>query len=97
MKKASQPWIDPHQLKCIDGTWYKGDRVVVTADVTRKRELIKAHHDLPIHGHPGISKTIQIVERNYWWPQMRKDITDYVQGCVVQCGLSTAQGQQPPH
>jgi hypothetical protein len=77
-----KPWIDPHQLKCIDGTWYKGERVVVTADVTDKRKLIKAHHDLPIHGHPGISKTIQIVERNYWWPQMRKDIADYVQGCA---------------
>jgi hypothetical protein len=20
-----KPWIDPHQLKRIDGTWYKGD------------------------------------------------------------------------
>jgi hypothetical protein len=81
-EECLKPWIDPHQLKSIDGTWYKGDRVVVTADVNGKRELIKAHHDLPIHGHPGISKTIQIVERNYWWPQMRKDITDYIQGCA---------------
>jgi hypothetical protein len=81
-EECLKPWIDPHQLKRINRTWYKGDRVVVTADINGKRELIKAHHDLPIHGHPGISKTIQIVERNYWWPQMRKDITDYVQGCA---------------
>jgi hypothetical protein len=25
---------------------------------------------------------IQIVEQSYWWPQMQKDITDYVQGCT---------------
>jgi hypothetical protein len=30
----------------------------------------------------ALAKQIQLVERNYWWPQMRKDITDYVQGCA---------------
>jgi hypothetical protein len=44
------------------------------------------HHDTPVHGHPGISKTIQIMERNYWWPQICKDIKDYIQGCAdCQC------------
>jgi hypothetical protein len=77
-----KPWIDPHQLKCINNVWYKGDQVVIMEDVAGKRSLIQAHHDLPIHSHPGISKMIQIVEQNYWWPQMCKDITDYVQGCA---------------
>jgi hypothetical protein len=77
-----KPWIDPHQLKCLNGTWYKEGQVVVTDDLEGKRSIIKVHHDPPVHGHPGISKTIQLVERNYWWPQMRKDIADYVQGCA---------------
>jgi hypothetical protein len=77
-----KPWIDPHQLKCLNGLWYKEGRVVVTEDLEGKRNIIKVHHDPPVQGHPGISKTIQLVERNYWWPQMRKDITDYVQGCA---------------
>jgi hypothetical protein len=81
-EECLKPWVDPHQLKCLNGTWYKEGRVVVTEDLEGKRRIIKAHHDLPVHGHPGISKTVQIVERNYWWPQMRKDITDYVQGCA---------------
>jgi hypothetical protein len=25
-----KPWVDPHQLKCLNGTWYKEGRVVVT-------------------------------------------------------------------
>jgi hypothetical protein len=75
-------WVDPHQLKCLNGMWYKEGRVVVTEDLEGKRKIIKAHHDPPVHGHPGISKTVQLVERNYWWPRMRKDITDYVQGCA---------------
>jgi hypothetical protein len=89
-----KPWIDPHQLKCLNGTWYKEGRVVVTEDLEGKRNIIKVHHDPPVHGHPGISKTIQLVERNYWWPQMRKDITDYVQGMRR---LSTPQSQQPSY
>jgi hypothetical protein len=42
----------------------------------------RAHHDPPVHGHPGINRTTQIVERNYWWPQLRQDVKDYVQGCA---------------
>jgi hypothetical protein len=77
-----KPWIDPQQLKQVDGIWYKEGRVVVTGGLTAKRQLINSHHDPPVYGHPGISKTIQLLERYYWWPQMRKDITDYVKGCA---------------
>jgi hypothetical protein len=75
-------WIDPHQLKQHQGIWYKDGRQVVTGDMEAKRHLIQSHHDSPVHGHPGISKTIQLVERLYWWPQMQMDITEYVKGCA---------------
>jgi hypothetical protein len=47
-----------------------------------KKEVIKAHHDPPSQGHPGIKRTTQLVERLHWWPGMRKDILDYVKGCT---------------
>jgi hypothetical protein len=56
--------------------------VVVTDELSGKRDIIRAHHDPPVHGHPGINRTTQIVERNYWWPQLRQDVKDYVQGCA---------------
>jgi hypothetical protein len=77
-----KPWIDPHQLKQHQGVWYKDGRQVVTGDMKAKRSIIQLHHDIPIHGHPGISKTIQLTERLYWWPRMRLDITEYVKGCA---------------
>jgi hypothetical protein len=77
-----KPWIDPHQLKQHQGVWYKDGRQVVTGDIEDKRHLIQSHHDTPVHGHPGISKTIQLTERLYWWPKMRMDITEYVKGCA---------------
>jgi ribonuclease HI len=56
------PWIDPHQLKQHQGTWYKDGQTVVTGDIHEKCELIQTYHDSPVYGHPGISKMIQLVE-----------------------------------
>jgi hypothetical protein len=75
------PWVDPHQLKKVDGLWRKGNRVVVTAGLEGKRWLIGALHDPPVYGHPGISRTKDFVERRYWWPNLRRDVADYVRGC----------------
>jgi hypothetical protein len=81
-----KPWIDPHQLKCWDDIWYKEGRVVVTEELQGKCKIIRAHHNPPVHGHLGINRTTQIVERNYWWPQLQGDVKDYVQGCAdCQC------------
>jgi hypothetical protein len=77
-----KPWINPHQLKQHQGIWYKDGQQVVTGDIKDKRHIIQSHHDTPVHGHPGISKTIQLTERLYWWPKMRLDITEYVKGCA---------------
>jgi hypothetical protein len=81
-KTTLKPWIDSHQLKQHQGTWYKDRRQVVTGDNKAKRHIIQSHHDSPVFGHPGISKTIQLTERLYWWPQMRIDIMEYVKGCA---------------
>jgi hypothetical protein len=77
-----KPWIDLHQLKQLNGTWYKEGRVVVTDELAGKCQIIRAHHDPPVHGHPGINKTIQIVEHNYWWLQLCSNIMDNVKGCT---------------
>ena len=56
-------WVDPHQLKKISGVWQKNGRVVVTAKSPYTKQLIHDHHDLPIHGHPGISRNTDLVQR----------------------------------
>ena len=60
-------WVDPHQLKKINGVWQKDRRVVVTVKSSYMKQLIHDHHNLPIHGHPGISWTTDLVQRRYWW------------------------------
>ena len=75
-------WIDPHQLKKIDGVWQKNGRIVVTANSPYTKQLIHNHHDLPIHGHPGISRTTDLIQRRYWWLRLWQDVIQYVRGCA---------------
>ena len=50
------------------------------------------HHDLPAYGHPGISRTTELVARRYWWPRMAQDVKDYVKGCA-DCQQNKANNQ----
>ena len=34
-------------------------------------------------GHPGISNTTWAIAHNYWWPNMKQTITDYIKGCTL--------------
>ena len=74
-------WVDPHRLKYIGGQWMKDNRQVITGSLVIRRTLIKSLHDLPAYGHPGISRTIDFIERSYWWPGLRCDVAEYVRGC----------------
>lgn len=33
--------------------------------------------------HPSSSKMYQILKKNYWWPEMQKDVAKYVVGCTI--------------
>ena len=79
-----KPWINSHDLKKIKGEWWKGQRKVDTQGTNDKRKIIQAYHDLPTYSHPGISQTFYLVSRYYWWPEMKKDVQEYVKGCA-QC------------
>ena len=46
-----------------------------------QESIIRNHHDSRVAGHPGIYKTLELVNRDYWWPSVGKDVREYVQGC----------------
>ena len=56
------PWVDPHQLKKIDRLWTRQGKQVVTGGEEEKRRVLSNFHDPPVYGHPGISRTIDLVE-----------------------------------
>ena len=77
-----RPWVDSHNLRKLNGTWYKDRRRVVIGGLHDKSTIIHAHHNSPVYGHPGIKRTIHLTERTYWWPGLRRDVLDYVKGCA---------------
>ena len=77
-------WAGTHDLKKINGEWWKDMRKVVTGAEQDKCKIIQAYHDVPAYGHPGINRTKELVARYYWWPQLARDVQEYVKGCA-QC------------
>ena len=43
-----------------------------------QRKVINDHHDGPLLGHPGRDKTIELIQRRYQFPNMRKAVEDYI-------------------
>ncbi|SLM40434.1 reverse transcriptase domain protein [Lasallia pustulata] len=47
----------------------------------QKLQVIQERHDNKLAGHPGISKTIELITRDFKWPGLRKDVQHYVDNC----------------
>jgi len=60
--------------------WYRGKRYVPEGDQLRLR-LIQEQHETALAGHPGRAKTFDLLDRQYYWKDMRKQVDQYVQNC----------------
>ena len=59
----------------------KEGKVYVLKYKELKVEIIWLHHDVPVVGHGGKWKMIELVMRNYWWPGVTRDVGRYVKEC----------------
>jgi hypothetical protein len=64
-----------------DGLYLWKNRVYVPNDKLLREEILQAHHDSPIAGHPGRYKTAEMILRTYWWPHIHSQVAAYVRGC----------------
>ena len=60
--------------------WYR-KRIYVPDYMPLKLHLMREHHDTPGTGHPGRSKTLELLQRKYIWPQMYKEVDRFVRNC----------------
>jgi len=76
-------WVDAHGLESRDDTWWKGPALVVVGNNDLKRGVTTLFHDSNTAGHPGITKTIQLIAQHYWWPGLKDYVTNYIKGCAT--------------
>ena len=89
-----QIWVTMYPLTQTGELYWYGDRLVVMEDTSLKRGVISLYHDSPTAGHPGISNTTWVITRDFWWPSIKKDVTEYIQ-CVQQRRGATNKGSCP--
>lgn len=58
------------------------ERFYVPKDEGIREETIRLHHDVPLAGHPGRAKTLELITRNYYWPGMTRLVNTYVDECI---------------
>jgi len=77
-----------------DGLLRLRGRVYVPNEYSVKAELLSRYHDDPLAGHFGIKKTTALLERKYYWPDLRSDVKEYVESCEI-CQKTKAKRHRP--
>jgi hypothetical protein len=93
-KDKSRGMVKSAEWSESDGLLMFCGKIYVPNDRDLRRRIIKQHHDMRIAGHAGCFKTLELVARNYWWPQMSHYISIYVKTCNL-CNQMKVQHRRP--
>jgi len=77
-----------------NGLLYFRGKIYVLDTSDLRRRIVVLSHDSKLAGHSGRWKTLELVSRNYWWPQMSRYVGRYISTCDM-C-LQTKSFQRPP-
>ena len=80
MKKANMKELRGEEWRIEEDLVTKKGKIYILKDTKLRAEVIQLHHDIPVAGHGGRWKTVELVMRNYWWPGVTRDVGRYVEG-----------------
>lgn len=69
-------------------------KLYIPADDSLRTRILRECHDTTTSGHPGVSRTVELVLRQFYWPRLRDTVKLYVQSCE-QCQRTKARNQPP--
>ncbi len=61
---------------------------------TSHLRVLQNNHNHILAGHFGQNQTLELVRRNYTWPQMREYVRHYIKSCTV-CGCNKTPRHRP--
>ena len=59
------------------------NRVYGPDNLDLHRSIIAETHELPVAGHPGHFKTLQLLKERFYWPRMATMTANFVEGCAT--------------
>ncbi|KAJ5919015.1 Retrotransposon polyprotein [Penicillium verhagenii] len=59
-----------------------------------QEEIIQQHHDAPSRGHLGVEKTVELITRNFYVPNVHRKVRNYIQQCDT-CQRDKPSRHQP--
>jgi hypothetical protein len=74
--------ITIEECSAEDGQLYSRGKRYVPEDIQLRRWLIEEYHNTPLAGHPGRSKTFDLLSQQYYWKEMRRQVDRYVRNCA---------------
>jgi len=66
MKWAGVRMLRDKEWKKVDGIIYKEGKVYIPKDNILRTEMTRLYYDIPVEGHGGQWKTVELVTRNFW-------------------------------
>ena len=74
LKSSAARSIRSSEWSEVDGILHFRGKIYVPPSADIRRKIVALNHDSQVAGHPGRWKTLELVSRNYWWPQMSRYI-----------------------
>jgi len=81
MKRVGVKMLRDEEWRKVNSVIYKEEKVYVPKYNKLRAEIIRLHYDMPVGGHRGQWKTVELVTRNFWWPGVMKEVKQYVEEC----------------
>ena len=77
-----------------DGVMRHKGRIYLPLNGGMRARTVRAHHDDPLAGHFGVKRTLELIQRKYYWPGMGAQVRDYVATCTT-CARVKATRHKP--
>ena len=77
-----------------NGRLYFNNKLFLPNQELLRHQILQESHSQPMTGHPGVAKTYEILQRQYYWPKLIDPVHQYIRNCHVCSKAKPARDRQ---